>query len=103
VEAYPDCREASPQAIVKLQFPRMNVISVPLGQQPPMLTCIPTESRPYCWFSVPNLRRCFTGTKLILWIRRRSKNKPAVIHPSCSDAIPCMARSVQRAQQAKKR
>ena len=31
---YPDCREASPDAIVKLEFPRMNVISVPLGQQP---------------------------------------------------------------------
>jgi hypothetical protein len=31
---YADCREASPQATVKLEFPRMNVISVPLGQQP---------------------------------------------------------------------
>jgi hypothetical protein len=31
---YPDCREASPDAVIKLQFPRMNVISVPLGQPP---------------------------------------------------------------------
>jgi hypothetical protein len=29
---YPDCREASPDAIIKLEFPRMNVLSIPLGQ-----------------------------------------------------------------------
>jgi hypothetical protein len=31
---YPDCREASSDAVIKLQFPRMNVIGVPLGQTP---------------------------------------------------------------------
>jgi hypothetical protein len=31
---YPDCREASPDAIIKLQFPRMNVIGVLLGEPP---------------------------------------------------------------------
>jgi hypothetical protein len=29
---YPDCREASTDAVIKLQFPRMNVTGVPLGQ-----------------------------------------------------------------------
>jgi hypothetical protein len=31
---YPDCREASPDATIQLQFPRMNVTSILLGQQP---------------------------------------------------------------------
>jgi len=31
---YPDCREASSDAVIKLQFPRMNVTSVLLGQPP---------------------------------------------------------------------
>src|SRR5262252_4924233 len=31
---YPDCREASPDAVIKLQFPRMNASSVLLGQAP---------------------------------------------------------------------
>jgi hypothetical protein len=30
----PDCREASPDAVIKLQFPRMNVTGVLLGQPP---------------------------------------------------------------------
>jgi len=32
---YPDCREASADAVIKLQFPRMNVIGVPVGQALP--------------------------------------------------------------------
>ena len=31
---YPDCREASPDAIIKLQFPRMKVTGVLLGEPP---------------------------------------------------------------------
>jgi len=31
---YPDCREASPDAVIKLQFPQMNVTSVLLGETP---------------------------------------------------------------------